>query len=241
MCSVPPSCPTLCNPMDCSTSHFPVLHYLPQFAEAHVHQVSNAIQPSHPLLHSLLLPSIFPSIRVILVIAGMHGKSLQLCPTLCDSVDHNPPGSSVQGILQARMLKWVAMPSSRGSSQSNRKWQPAPVMLPGKFHGHRRLAGYNPQGRKKSDMTEHIFEFTCMHFMAKYISCFLKHNLVFNVLKKMDIHSSSKKTQFLLAFCVFYTNGINAVLYVLHQELAPQTISQPWCAACAEHTPQNAY
>ena len=116
MCSVPPSCPTLCNPMDCSTSHFPVLHYLPQFAEAHVHQVSNAIQPSHPLLHSLLLPSIIPSIRVILVIAGMHGKSLQLCPTLCDSVDHNPPGSSVQGILQARMLKWVAMPSSRGSS-----------------------------------------------------------------------------------------------------------------------------
>ena len=117
MCSVPPSCPTLCNPMDYSTSHFPVLHYLPQFAEAHVHQVSNAIQPSHPLLHSLLLPSIFPSIRVILVIAGMHGKSLQLCPTLCDSVDHNPPGSSVQGILQARMLKWVAMPFSRGSSQ----------------------------------------------------------------------------------------------------------------------------
>ena len=156
-------------------------------------------------------------------------------------MDCSLPDSSVHGILQARMLKWVAMPSSRGSSQSNRKWQPAPVMLPGKFHGHRRLAGYNPQGRKKSDMTEHIFEFTCMHFMAMYISCFLKHNLVFNVLKKTDIHSSSKKTQFLLAFCVFYTKGINAVLYVLHQELAPQTISQPWCAACAEHTPQNAY
>ena len=35
--------------------------------------------------------------------------------TLCDPMNHNPPGSSVHGILQARMLEWVAMPSSRGS------------------------------------------------------------------------------------------------------------------------------
>ena len=44
-------------------------------------------------------------------------KSLQLCPTLCDLVDCSPPGSSVHRILQARILEWVAMPSSRGSSQ----------------------------------------------------------------------------------------------------------------------------
>ena len=36
-----------------------------------------------------------------------------------------------------------------------RKWQPAPVFLPGKFHGQRSLAGYSPWGRKESDMTEH--------------------------------------------------------------------------------------
>ena len=59
--------------------------------------------------------------------------------------------------------------------------------------------------------------------------------------KKMDIHSPSKKTQFLLAFCAFSTKGVNAVLYVLHRQLAPQTVSQPQCTACAEHTPQNAY
>ena len=41
----------------------------------------------------------------------------QLCPTLCDSVDSSPPVSSVHGILQARILEWVAMPFSRGSSQ----------------------------------------------------------------------------------------------------------------------------
>ena len=37
----------------------------------------------------------------------------QLCPTLCDPMDCSPPGSSVRGILPARILEWVAMPSSR--------------------------------------------------------------------------------------------------------------------------------
>ena len=45
-------------------------------------------------------------------------KLLQSCPTLCDPVDCSPPGSSVHGILQARILECIAMPSSRGSSQS---------------------------------------------------------------------------------------------------------------------------
>ena len=43
-----------------------------------------------------------------------HAKS---CPTLCNPVDRGPPGSSVPGILQARVLEWVAIFSSRGSSQ----------------------------------------------------------------------------------------------------------------------------
>ena len=62
-CSVTESCPTLCNPTDYSMLGFPVLHYLPEFAQIHVHWVSEAIQPSHPLLALLLLTSIFPSIR----------------------------------------------------------------------------------------------------------------------------------------------------------------------------------
>ena len=47
----------------------------------------------------------------------MHAKSLQSCPTLCGPMDHSPPGSSVHGILQVRIVEWVAMPSSRGSSR----------------------------------------------------------------------------------------------------------------------------
>ena len=46
----------------------------------------------------------------------VHAQSLQLCPTVCNPMDCNPQGSSVHGILQARILEWVAMPSSRGSS-----------------------------------------------------------------------------------------------------------------------------
>ena len=45
----------------------------------------------------------------------MHAKSLQLCLTLCKPVVYSLAGSSVYGILQARILKWVSMPSSRGS------------------------------------------------------------------------------------------------------------------------------
>ena len=47
----------------------------------------------------------------------VHAQSLQTCPTLCDPMDCSPPGSSVHGILQARILEWVAVPSSWGSSQ----------------------------------------------------------------------------------------------------------------------------
>ena len=46
----------------------------------------------------------------------VHAKSLQSCPILCNPMDCSPPGSPVHGISQARILKWVAMPSSRGSS-----------------------------------------------------------------------------------------------------------------------------
>ena len=47
--SVAQSCPTLCDPMDCSAPGFPVYHQLPELAQSHVHWVGDAIQPSHPL------------------------------------------------------------------------------------------------------------------------------------------------------------------------------------------------
>ena len=48
----------------------------------------------------------------------VFAKLPQSCPALCDPTDHSPPDSSVHGILQERILEWLAIPSSRGSSQS---------------------------------------------------------------------------------------------------------------------------
>ena len=116
--------------------------------------LSNHLILCHPLL---LLPSIFPSIRVfamgqLFTLDGqsiffsitwygscrlppynLHSqyhaynaensevrlcaKSLQRCLTLCNPMDCSPPDPSAHGILQVRILQWVAMPSSRGSSE----------------------------------------------------------------------------------------------------------------------------
>ena len=66
-------------------------------------------------LHSVFLLLIY----VYLGNFGMKVKVLvaQLCPALCNPMDCSLPGSSVHGVLQARLLEWVAMPSARGSSQ----------------------------------------------------------------------------------------------------------------------------
>ena len=55
------SYPILCNPIDCSTSGLPVHHQLPEFTQTHVHRVSDALQPSHPLLSLLLCPQFLPA------------------------------------------------------------------------------------------------------------------------------------------------------------------------------------
>ena len=58
------SCLTLRDPMNCSTPGLPVHHQLPEFTQTHVHQVRDAIQPSHPLSAPSPPASIFPSTRV---------------------------------------------------------------------------------------------------------------------------------------------------------------------------------
>ena len=65
----------------------------------------------------------------------MHMLSLQLCLTLCDPMDCSPSGSSVHGILQARILEWVAMPFSKVISHSPHKVQKSrEILLPDKCY-----------------------------------------------------------------------------------------------------------
>ena len=75
-------------------------------------------------------------------------KVTQLCPTLWDSMDCSPPGSSVHGILQARILEWVAISYSRGSSR--------PRSNPGLPHCRQILYHLSHEGNTAFPMYEHV-------------------------------------------------------------------------------------
>ena len=129
----------LCNPMDYSTPCSPVLFLRVSSDSCPLNQWHYLIV-CHPFPP---LPSVFPSIRVFAFGAtyqlwssqlmiervALEQHSVCMCaqsitqsyPTLCDPMDCSPPGSSVHGIFQARVLEWVAISFSSRSSQP-RDW-----------------------------------------------------------------------------------------------------------------------
>ena len=64
------------------------------------------------ILSTTTIIIISATIIIVTFAAAAAAKSLQLCPTLCNPIDGSPPGSPVPGILQARILEWVAISSS---------------------------------------------------------------------------------------------------------------------------------
>ena len=79
-------------------------------AEGHiVHYRCNGHTRQHDAMQNQLSIATMPT-------AAAAARSLQWCPTLCDPVDGSPPGSSILGILQARILEWVTISFSRGTS-----------------------------------------------------------------------------------------------------------------------------
>ena len=104
---------TLCNPMDCSTPDFPVHHQLPELVQTHVHRVGDAIQPSHPLSSPLLLPSIFPSIRVF-------SNESALCirgPKYWSFSFSISPSNEYSRLISCR-TDWFDLPTVRGTLKS---------------------------------------------------------------------------------------------------------------------------
>ena len=150
--SVDQSCLTLCNPMNCSTPGLPVHHQLMEFTQTHVHQVSDAIQPYHPLsspsppasnpsqhqslfqwVNSLHEVAKVPSIKYGITIIIDHLKVYvlffysssevtQSCPTLCNPVDCSPPGSSVMGF--SRQEYWSGLPFTSAGHLPNPGFEP---------------------------------------------------------------------------------------------------------------------
>ena len=111
-CSVAKSCLTLCDPMDCSLPGFPVLHYLLELAQTHVHWVSDAIQPSRPLLSPS--PPAFKISKHQGLFQGV-GSLHQVAKVLELQLQHQ----SFQWIFRVNFLWLVGSPCSPRDSQES--------------------------------------------------------------------------------------------------------------------------
>ena len=102
----------LWDPMNCSISGLPVHHQLPEFTQTHDHQVSDAIQPSHPISSLLLLPSIPPSIRVFSNESTLHEwpKYWSFSYSISPSKEH-------PGLISFRM-EWLDLLAVQGTFKS---------------------------------------------------------------------------------------------------------------------------
>ena len=111
--SVAQSCPILCDPMNRSTPGLPVHHQLPEFTETHIHQVSDAIQPSHPLSPLLLLPPIPLSIRVFSNESTLYMR----WPKYWSFSFSIIPSKEIPGLISFRM-DWLDLLTVQGTLKS---------------------------------------------------------------------------------------------------------------------------
>ena len=110
--SVTQSCPTLCDPMNCSTPGLAV-HQLPEFTQTHVHRVSDAIQPSILCRPLLLLPPIPPSIRVSSNESTLHMR----WPKYWSFSFSIIPSKEIPGLISFRMA-WLDLLAVQGTLKS---------------------------------------------------------------------------------------------------------------------------
>jgi len=174
--SVAQSCLTLCDPMNLNTPGLPVHHQLPEFTQTHIHRISDAIQPSHPLSSpSLPAPnpsqhqSLFQWVQCICInthIMANGGGSLEII-FIWHQISSLVMGRSLD-IWSLYLLEFSREIELIGDVCSclslsiifisiylsiwRRQWQPTPVLLPGKSHGRRSLVGCRPWGHEESDI-----------------------------------------------------------------------------------------
>ena len=106
------SCPTPCDPMDCSTLGFPLYYQLPESTQIHIHHVGDTIQSSHPL-SSPSPPTFFPSIRVF-----SNESALRVTwPKYWSFSLSISPSSECSGLISFRM-DWLALLAVQGTLKS---------------------------------------------------------------------------------------------------------------------------
>ena len=111
--SVAQLCPTLWDPMDCSTQYLPVHHLLLEFTQTHIHWVSDGIQPSHPLSSPSPPASIFPSIRVFLNESVLRIR----WPNYWSFSFSISPSNQYSGLISFRM-DWLDLLAVQGTLKS---------------------------------------------------------------------------------------------------------------------------
>ena len=148
--SVAQLCPTLCDP--CSTPGFRVHHQLPELAQTHIHWVGDAIQPSHspPALNLFQHQGLLQWVSSSHQVAKYWSFSFRISPS--NEYSRHGVNTTYTSWLRQRTWfdPWV------GKIPRRREWLPTPALLPGEFHGQRRLAGYNPWGHEELDTTEQL-------------------------------------------------------------------------------------
>ena len=156
--------------MNCSTPGLPVHYQLPESTQTHVHRVSEAIQPSHPLSpRSPPALNLYQHQGLFQCVNSSHEVSIGVSASASvlpmNTQDWSPFGWTGWISLQSKGLSRVfsnttvqkhqffgsiksviKLEISKGSNQ-RRQWHPSPVLLPGKSHGWRSLVGWSPWGR----------------------------------------------------------------------------------------------
>ena len=162
-CSVTKLCPTLRDPMNCSTPGFPVLHHLPEFAQTHVHWVGGAIQPSHPQS----FPSPALNLSQCQGFFQWVGSSHQVAQVL--ELQHQ----SFQWIFRVDFLSdWLVW--SPCSPRDSQEFSPAPQFK--SINSSALSLLYGPTLTSVND-----------HWKNHSVSCFLKGSLV-----ELEIHEANE-------------------------------------------------
>uniref|UniRef100_A0AC11DX56 Uncharacterized protein n=3 Tax=Ovis aries TaxID=9940 RepID=A0AC11DX56_SHEEP len=111
--SVAKLCPTVCDPMNRSMPHLPVHHQLPEFTQTHIHRVSDAIQPSHPLSSPSPPAPIPPSIRVF----SNESALLMRWPKYWSFTFSIIPSKEIPGLISFR-IDWLDLLAVQGMLKS---------------------------------------------------------------------------------------------------------------------------
>ena len=141
------------DPMDCNTPGFPVLHYLPEFAQTQVRWVGDAIQPSRPL--SPPSPLAFNLSQQQKELPKPRSWQHKMLVRTWSNRNSHP---LLMGMLNVQPLQSTFWQFLIKLNLWRRKWQSTPVFLPGESHG-LSLVGYSPWGRKESNTTERLHFF----------------------------------------------------------------------------------